>query len=113
MKFLFDQNISHRILRQLPEKFNGSTTVKQEGLINSSDRQLFEYAKSNKFIIVTQDADFNELSAFFGFPPKVVWFRMGNLATSEIIEILNESYDELVNFVNDEILGCFEIKRYK
>jgi len=38
---------------------------------------------------------------------------MGNLATSEIVEILDESYDELINFVNDEILGCFEIKRYR
>lgn len=111
MKFLFDQNISHRILRQLPEKFIGSTSVKQEGLINASDRQIFEYAKSNEFIIVTQDADFNELNAFFGFPPKVVWFRMGNLATSEIVEILNESYNELINFAKDEVLGCFEIKR--
>jgi hypothetical protein len=36
---------------------------------------------------------------------------MGNLATSEIVEILNESYNELINFDKDEVLGCFEIKR--
>ena len=111
MKFLFDQNISHRILRQLPEKFSGSTSVKQEGLINASDRQIFEYAKSKEFIIVTQDADFNELNAFLGFPPKIVWFRMGNLTTFEIVEILNNSFAELINFSKDEALGCFEIKR--
>ncbi len=31
MRFLFDQNISHRILQLLPGQFSGSTSVKQEG----------------------------------------------------------------------------------
>lgn len=35
MKFLFDQNISHRILRLLPAEFSGSAHVKSEGLYNS------------------------------------------------------------------------------
>lgn len=53
MKFLFDQNISHRILPQLPKQFDHSTHVKQEGLINSPDIQIWVYAKQNDFIIVT------------------------------------------------------------
>ena len=46
MKFLFDQNISQRILKALPEGYSGSSHVKNERLINSPDRQIWEFAKS-------------------------------------------------------------------
>lgn len=47
MRFLFDQNISHRILKCLPKNYSDSTTVKKEGLINSTDRELWGYAKTS------------------------------------------------------------------
>lgn len=72
MKFLFDQNISHRILKLIPEKYSGSTTVKNEGLTNVPDREIWEFAKLNGYIIVTQDSDFNDLNTLYGFPPKIV-----------------------------------------
>ena len=66
MRFLFDQNISHRILKLIPEKYSESTTVKKEGLINAPDREIWEYAKLNNYIIVTQDSDFNDLNSLYG-----------------------------------------------
>ena len=45
MKLLFDQNISHRILKILSNDFEGSTTVKSENLIDSSDKAIWEFAK--------------------------------------------------------------------
>ncbi len=70
MRFLFDQNISHRILKLLPAKFSNSTSVKNEGLINATDRQIWEFAKLNDYVIVTQDSDINDLNSLYGFPPK-------------------------------------------
>ena len=69
MRFLFDQNIFHKILAILPEQFSDSSSVKKEGLINSTDREIWEFAKRNNFIIVTQDSDFNDLNLLLGFPP--------------------------------------------
>ena len=37
MKFLFDQNISHRILSKLTDQFKESSSVKKELLINATD----------------------------------------------------------------------------
>lgn len=45
MRFLFDQNISHRILSGLPYLFDGSTSVKGEGLSNAPDIEIWEFAK--------------------------------------------------------------------
>ena len=111
MKFLFDQNISHRILALLPNQFAGSTSVKKEGLINAHDMQIWEYAKNHNYIIVTQDSDFNDFSTLFGFPPKIIWIRTGNLRTKAIVDILIENHSALVNFESDNELGCFEIIR--
>jgi len=111
MRFLFDQNISHRILRLLPSQFAGSTSVKQEGLINFQDRQIWEYAKKHDYIIVTQDSDFNYLNLLYGFPPKIVWVRTGNLKTQAILDILIDHVREIEEFIADKNYGCFEIVR--
>ena len=58
MKLLFDQNISFRIIKQLERVFPGSKQVKELGLENTSDIEIWEYAKINNFVIVTFDADF-------------------------------------------------------
>jgi predicted nuclease of predicted toxin-antitoxin system len=109
MKFLFDQNISHRILQLIPDTYSDSTTVKKERLINASDREIWEYAKSNDYIIVTQDSDFNDLNSLYGFPPKIIWIRTGNLKTQSIADILIDNIAEIKKFINDSNYGCFEV----
>ena len=113
MRFLFDQNISHRILKLLPEDFSGSTTVKREGLINALDKQIWEFAKKSNFIIVTQDSDFNDLTSLYGFPPKIIWIRTGNLKTQAIINILIDNINEIEKFMGNSQYGCFEIFRLR
>ena len=58
MKLLFDQNISYRILKKIGEDFPGPAHVTRTGLNRPSDLQIWEYAKTNGFIIVTFDEDF-------------------------------------------------------
>lgn len=113
MRFLFDQNISHRILKYLPEKYSDSTTVKKEGLINATDIEIWDYAKAKTFIIVTQDSDFNDLNSLYGFPPKIIWIRTGNIVTHSIAEILVDYHSEISTFISDDDYGCFEIFKIK
>ena len=113
MRFLFDQNISHRILKLISEKYSDSTTIKKEGLINASDRQIWEFARLNKYIIITQDSDFNELNSLFGFPPKIIWIRTGNLKPQAIADIIIDYSKEIDKFNEDKKYGCFEIFRLK
>lgn len=111
MRLLFDQNISFRILKKLPEVFQGSSHVKSEGLMNSTDFEIWEYARLNDFIIVTQDSDFNDLYLLKGFPPKILWFKTGNLQTSELAIILENKQDTIIDFCSNGDLGCLEISR--
>jgi predicted nuclease of predicted toxin-antitoxin system len=113
MKFLFDQNISFRILKSLPKIFSESSHVKKEGLIDSTDKEIWEFARRNNFTIVTQYSDFNDLNALFGFPPKVIWIRTGNVKTQSLVDILCDYLSEIEKFIVDDSFGCFEIIRIR
>ena len=109
MKLLFDQNISYRILKILPDKYLNSSHIKKEGLINASDKQIWDFSKENSYTIVTQDSDFNDLNTLLGYPPKIIWIRTGNIKTVALLNILIDYHDELEKFINNHSYGCFEI----
>ena len=109
MRLLFDQNISYRIIKLNPIIFNQSSSVKKEKLIDSTDREIWEFAKKNNYTIVTQDSDFNDLNLLFGFPPKIIWIRSGNLTTQAISDLIADNSFEIIRFIEDENYGCFEI----
>ncbi|GAB4428475.1 MAG: DUF5615 family PIN-like protein [Anaerolineae bacterium] len=100
MKLLLDQNLSPRLVRRLSDLYPGSTHVSTVGLDRASDKEVWDFAHQNDFLIVTKDVDFSELSLLIGFPPKVIWIRRGNCSTSDIETILREHY-ELILAVND------------
>lgn len=58
MKLLFDQNISFRVAIRLSSEFPECAQVRQLGLENKSDREIWQFAKLHAYTIVTFDADF-------------------------------------------------------
>ncbi|WP_296165077.1 DUF5615 family PIN-like protein [uncultured Brevundimonas sp.] len=88
MKLLFDQNLSYRLAAALAHAFPGSSQVRLLDLDRADDRTIWLYAAEHDFCIVTLDADFADLSALLGSPPKVVWLKCGNRSTAYIEGLL-------------------------
>jgi predicted nuclease of predicted toxin-antitoxin system len=109
MNLLFDQNISYRILNCLPETFSNSRHVRTAGLENQTDSIIWQYARDNNYMIVTFDADFYDISLIYGFPPKIIWLRTGNLTTAKIAELLINHYQDISTFSDNTELSCMEI----
>ena len=80
MKLLFDENLSHKLVRLLEDLFPNSIHVRDVDLKSADDTLVWEYAKDNGLILVSKDADMHQRSFLFGPPPKVVWVRVGNFA---------------------------------
>ena len=72
-----------------------SRRVREAGMKKSEDVDIWEYAKSNDFVIVTKEMDFQQRSLLFGHPPKIVRLRVGN-CTAQIIEDLLRRYFEVI-----------------
>src|SRR6476659_9866322 len=109
MKLLFDQNLSYKLCSRLADLFPDAMQVWLVGLETATDRQIWEYAGTNGFTIVTQDADYANMSALFGSPPKVIWLRCGNQPTSTMERMLRDHIEEIVAFDSDDSLSCLEI----
>jgi predicted nuclease of predicted toxin-antitoxin system len=101
LKLLFDQNLPHRFARQFADIFSDSKHVKDAGLAAASDRQVWEYARSNGFAIISKDADFHQMSFLYGAPPKTIWLRKGNCSVNELEEIIRRHAMEIVAFLKD------------
>ena len=78
MKLLFDQNLSHRLCALLADAFPGSEQVRRAALDRATDDAIWAFAARESFTIVTLDADFSDIAALRGAPPKVIWLGCGN-----------------------------------
>jgi predicted nuclease of predicted toxin-antitoxin system len=106
---LFDENISPRLADRLMDIFPGSVHVSAIGLDKAFDREIWEYARQNDYMIVTKDADFSELSLLLSFPPKIIWIRRGNCSTNEVEKLLRESYEAIHSLSDDPNLGILTL----
>jgi predicted nuclease of predicted toxin-antitoxin system len=98
VKLLFDQNLSFRLVASLTDLFPGSTHVGTAGLDRSTDAEIWSFAASRDFMIVSKDDDFRQLSMLRGAPPKVIWLQVGNCATSQIEQLLRRRYPAIESF---------------
>ena len=92
MKLLFDQNLSPRLRRLLADVYEGCAHVRDLGMAESLDTEIWRYAAEHGFTVVTKDSDFLQRSLTLGFPPKVVWLRIGNCSVAESAQLLREKY---------------------
>jgi predicted nuclease of predicted toxin-antitoxin system len=112
MKILFDQNISFRVLPKIKFIYTEAKQVRELGLENSSDRDIWQYAKQNHYTIVTFDADFFDMANLFGHPPKIIWLRVGNRNTNHLAEFLLSKFEIIQSFINDDnysSIACLEL----
>ncbi len=98
MKLLFDENLSPELVEALADIYRDSQHVHDRGLGASDDRDVWEYAKSFGFVIVTKDVDFYERSMRVGAPPKVIWMRLGNCTTVAVEMLLRNSEPAMIRF---------------
>lgn len=106
MKLLLDQNISRKLIKQPSRAFPGTSHVYILGLSTASDIEIWEYAGTHAYIVVTQDSDFSERATIYGHPPKVVWLRMGNTSTQNIKTILMTRKKDILEFGKDVKNSC-------
>jgi predicted nuclease of predicted toxin-antitoxin system len=113
VSLLFDQYISFRIISKIASNFPTAKQVRQLGIEKIFRYEIWQYAKQNKFTIVTFDADFFDLSNFKGHPPKIIWLRFGNTKTDFLADIINSKSSIIIDFIDSVAyseIACLEIK---
>ena len=111
MKFLLDENITFRLVKALLPDYPGSCHVKDVSLLEADDNLIWKWAQRNGFTILTQDADFEQLSLLRGHPPKVIYLRLGNCSLLNLITQLRAHQQLISRFFLDANAACLELSR--
>lgn len=109
MRILFDQNLSRKLVTRLAEIFPDSSHVQFHRLAETSDSEVWEFAKIQGFCIVTQDADFAERSRMYGSPPRVIWLRCGNVSAKQVETLLRSGAEAIQELLSNPTLHCLEL----
>ncbi|MBI2138732.1 DUF5615 family PIN-like protein [Candidatus Woesearchaeota archaeon] len=85
IRFLLDQNISPKVAAHIKKIGYGALELHEVGLRGKEDEEIYEFARTNNFIIVTFDHE-------FGFS----FLSRKNLAGLVILRIHPQTYDRVV-----------------
>jgi predicted nuclease of predicted toxin-antitoxin system len=109
VKLFFDQNLSFKLCAALADMFPESTQARLAALDTADDQTIWRFAARNGYALVSQDADFAEMAALYGPPPKVIWLRGGNRPTATVEALLRRHAVLIGEFGEDPEAACLEI----
>jgi predicted nuclease of predicted toxin-antitoxin system len=109
VKLLLDENLSRKLVVRSYTQI--SAHVAEVNLLASSDREVWEFAKTRNFVIVSTDSDFYELATTLGPPPKVVWLRRWAHPTRDAEQVLRREAVRITEFAADPELGVLVLDR--
>lgn len=96
---LFDENLPHKLPALLAASFPGSLHVRECGLLGQPDEAVWEPASSKGYAIVSKDSDFQRRSLLLGFPPKVIWLRVGNCTSDNLFHLMRRHEQDIRAFL--------------
>ncbi len=80
-----------------------AVAVRDLGLRDATDQEIFSAAKRANVVVMTKDSDFALMLERFGPPPQVIWLRCGNTSNARLKEILTGTLPKAL-----ELLGSGE-----
>lgn len=68
-----------------------AVAIRDLGLRDSEDEEIFQAARRENAIVMTKDNDFVLLLDRLGVPPQVIWVTCGNTSNARLKEILTNT----------------------
>ena len=109
MKLLLDENLSRRLVPFLQHDYPDSSQVVLLGMESAADKDVWQRARDESYVIVTRDADFQELSLVWGQPPKVIRLKTFNQSRPATLKVLIENRTLIEDALITQDLASIEI----
>jgi predicted nuclease of predicted toxin-antitoxin system len=74
-----------------------AVSLRELGLRDAKDIEIFEAAKQPDLVIMTKDSDFVDLVCRLGTPPQILWLTCGNVTNRNLRQILTFTFPEAIN----------------
>jgi predicted nuclease of predicted toxin-antitoxin system len=74
--------------------------VRNIGLRDAEDIDIFLAAKTANAMVMTKDNDFVDLHDRLGAPPQIIWITCGNTSNERLKEILTNTFQTAIDLLN-------------
>ncbi|MGB5768455.1 MAG: DUF5615 family PIN-like protein [Crocosphaera sp.] len=74
-------------------------SLKDLGLRDAQDSEIFQSAKIEGSVIITKDSDFIELVTRFGTPPQILWITCGNVTNRNLKKLLTNTFPQALQLL--------------
>ncbi len=98
-----DAQLSPALANWITEQFTQiqAVPVRELGLRNADDREIFVQARSAGAVVMTKDRDFLHLLFEQGPPPQVIWLRVGNSSNQALQAVLLRTLEQALASLRD------------
>lgn len=95
-----DAHLSPAIATWITSTFGiTALALRDIGLRDAEDPEIFEVAKAQGVIFMTKDSDFVDLVDRLGSPPQIIWLTCGNTSNAQLQEILSATLLEALELI--------------
>jgi predicted nuclease of predicted toxin-antitoxin system len=95
MKFVVDAQLPPALAAWLREKGHDAVAVREIGLREADDRDIWTYARAERAIVVTKDEDFGRFAAAAP-DARVLWVRIGNAVNRVLLARFERAWPEIL-----------------
>lgn len=89
MKIWIDAQLPPTLANWLTETFGlEATALRDLGLRDAQDIEIFAAAQAESAVIITKDSDFIDLVCRLGSPPQILWLTCGNVTNRNLRQLL-------------------------
>lgn len=100
MKLWIDAQLSPALAQWIREKFGIEVyAVRDLGLRDAEDEEIFQRAKLEIAVIMTKDSDFLLMQERYGSPPQILWITCGNTSNTYLKEVLHGTLPEALKLL--------------
>jgi len=98
MVFWVDAQLSPGLASWLTATFDvKAAAVRDLGLRDAEDKDIFSAARDADAIVLTKDSDFPDLLTRHGAPPRVIWLRCGNTSNAMLRTLLSRMWPDITS----------------
>ena len=101
MRIWVDAQMSPAIATWISSNYGVSAAaIRDLGLRDAEDKEIFETARQEKAVVMTKDSDFVLLLDKLGPPPQVIWVTCGNTSNARLKEVLMNTLPKALDLLN-------------
>ncbi len=76
-----------------------ASSIRDLGLRNAKDKDIFAAARQANAVVLTKDADFAEMVERLGSPPSVIWLTCGNTSEAALRGLLKTTLPRAMDLI--------------